>query len=61
MEPVRVIGAPLLLRAVALYEGEWLHFADAYLVAGAETTGVGKVASFGKAISRIPTVEKIEP
>ena len=61
MESVRVIDAPLLLRTVALYQGERLDFADAYLVACAETTGVGKVASFDKAISRIPTVERIEP
>ncbi len=61
MESVRVIDAPLLLRAVALYEGERLDFADSYLVACAETTGVGRVASFDKAISRIPKVERIEP
>jgi predicted nucleic-acid-binding protein len=61
MESVRVIDAPLLLRTVGLYEDERLDFADAYLVACAETTGVGRVASFDKGISRIPTVERIEP
>ena len=61
MESVRVIDAPLLLRTVALYEEARIDFAEAYLVACAEITGVGKVASFDKAISRIPTVERIEP
>lgn len=61
MDSVRVIDAPLLLRTVALYESERLDFADAYLVACAETTGVGQVASFDKAISRIPTIVRIEP
>ena len=61
MESVRVIDAPLLLRAIAVYEGERLDFADAYLVACAETTGVGRVASFDKAISQMPTIERIEP
>ena len=61
MESVRVIDAPLLLRAIALYEGQRLDFADAYLVACAEITGVNRVASLDKAIGRIPTVERIEP
>ena len=61
MESVRVIDTPLLLRTVGLYEDKRLDFADAYLVACAETTGVGRVATFDKGISRIPTVERIEP
>ena len=61
MESVRVIDVPLLLRTVALYEDEQLDFADAYLVACAETTGIGRVASFDNAISRISTVARIEP
>jgi predicted nucleic-acid-binding protein len=61
MESVQVIDAPLLLRAIALYEDQRLDFADAYLVACAEITGVTRVASFDKAIGRIPTVERIEP
>ena len=61
MESVRVIDAPLLLRAIALYEGQRLDFADAYLVACAEITGVNRVASFDKAIGHIPTAERVEP
>jgi predicted nucleic acid-binding protein len=37
-----------------------LDFAEAYLVASAETTGLGVVASFDRAIDRVPTVRRIE-
>jgi predicted nucleic acid-binding protein len=40
---------------------ERLDFADAYLVASTEVTGVGFVASFDQAIGRVPTVERVEP
>src|SRR3954452_9762696 len=51
-----VIDPVLLLRAVEVYELDRLDFADAYLVACAETSGVGVVASFGRAIDRAPSV-----
>ena len=38
-----------------------LDFADASLVAGAETSWVNAVASFDKAIERVPTVRRVEP
>ena len=38
---IRVVDADLLQRAVEVYEVERLYFADAYLVACAERTGVG--------------------
>lgn len=38
-----------------------LIVAEAYLVACAESTGVGRVASFDRAIDRVDTVERIEP
>lgn len=52
---------PPLLRAVEIYEVDGLDFAEAYLVACAETTGVGRVASFDRSISRVATVERVEP
>jgi predicted nucleic acid-binding protein len=58
---VVVVDPPLLLRAVELYEVDRLDFAEAYLVACAESTGVGRVASFDRSIDRIRTVERIEP
>ena len=49
---IRVLDADLLQRAVEVYEQHRLDFADAYLVASAERTGVGVVASFDRAIRR---------
>lgn len=55
------VDAALLLRAIEVYEYDRLDFAEAYLVACAESTGVGSVASFDKSIDRVTTVERIEP
>lgn len=55
------IDPSLLLRAVEIYEIDRLDFADAYLVASAESTGVRRVASFDKAIGRMKTIERVEP
>lgn len=52
---------PLLLRTIEIYQLDRLAFADAYLIASAERTGAGKVVSFDKAISRVGTIERIEP
>ena len=38
------VDPPLLLRAIEVYEIDRIDFAEAYLVACAETTGVGKIA-----------------
>ncbi len=58
---VEVIDASLLLRALELYERERLDFAEAYLVANAEATGVLRVVSFDRAIDRVETVVRLEP
>ncbi|MEX2659142.1 MAG: type II toxin-antitoxin system VapC family toxin [Acidimicrobiales bacterium] len=55
------VDPALLLRAVEVYETDRLDFADAYLVAVAESTGVGRVASFDRSIDRVGTVERVEP
>lgn len=55
------VDTPLLLRAIEVYETDRLDFAEAYLVACAESTGVGRVASFDRAIDRVATVERIAP
>jgi predicted nucleic-acid-binding protein len=60
-ESVVCVDPALLIRAVELYEVDRLDFAEAYLVACAETTGVGRVASFDRSISRVNTVERVEP
>jgi predicted nucleic acid-binding protein len=55
------VDPALLLRAVEVYETDRIDFAEAYLVACAETTGVGMVASFDRSIDRVNTIERIEP
>ncbi len=56
-----VVDRDVLLRAVEVYETDRLDFAEAYLVACAESTGVGRVASFDRSIDRVQTVERVEP
>lgn len=58
---IRVLDADLLQRAIEVYEVHRLDFADAYLVASAERTGVGVIASFDRAIDRVATVRREEP
>ena len=55
------VDPALLLRAIEVYEVERLDFAEAYLVACAESTGIGRVASLDRTIDRVATVERIEP
>ncbi|ORB41974.1 PIN domain-containing protein [Mycobacterium persicum] len=55
------VDSALLRRAIEVYESERIDVAQAYLVARAESTGVGKVASFERSIDRSTTIERIEP
>jgi predicted nucleic acid-binding protein len=59
--PIVVLDPPMLLRALEVYESDRLDFAESYLVAQAERSGVGVVASFDKAIDRVTTVRRVEP
>src|SRR5438876_3807964 len=61
LDSVISVDPALLLRAVEVYETDGIDFAEAYLVACAESTGVNKVASFDRTIDRVGTVERIEP
>lgn len=58
---VAVVDEPLLLRALEVYEVERLDFAEAYLVASAEASGVGAIASFDREVDRLTTVQRVEP
>ena len=60
-DAIVTVDPALLLRAIEVYEIDRLDFADAYLVACAESTGVSSVASFDKSIDRVQTIERIEP
>lgn len=55
------VDPALLLRALEVYETDRLDFAEAYLVACAESTEVGRVVSFDRTIDRVDTVERVEP
>jgi predicted nucleic-acid-binding protein len=61
MDTVVTIDPATLLRSVEVYEVERIDFAEAYLIAQAESTGVGTIASFDKSIDRVKTVTRIEP
>jgi predicted nucleic acid-binding protein len=55
------VDPALLVRAIEVYETDRIDFAEAYLVACAESTGVGRVVSFDRSIERIDTIERVEP
>jgi predicted nucleic-acid-binding protein len=61
MRSMITLNPALLLRAIEVYEVNRLDFAEAYLVACAETAGVGTIASFDEAIDRVTTVTRMEP
>jgi predicted nucleic acid-binding protein len=58
---VKAVDAELLQRAVEVYDVHRLAFAEAYLVACAERSGIGVVASFDRSIDRVGTVRRVEP
>jgi predicted nucleic acid-binding protein len=59
-DSVVCVDPALLLRAAEVYETDRIDFAEAYLVACAESTGVAKIASFDRSLDRVPTVERVE-
>lgn len=60
-EPIQVMNPILLLRSLEVYETHRIDFAEAYLVASAEASGVDNIASFDRSIDRVSTVNRIEP
>ncbi|MGH2769981.1 MAG: PIN domain-containing protein [Actinomycetota bacterium] len=58
---IAVFDHDLLLRSLDLYEGDRLDFAEAYLAAMAELSGVATVASFDRALDRVASVRRMEP
>lgn len=61
MDTVITVDPALLLRAIEVYEIDRIDFAEAYLVAQAESTGIRSIASFDKSIDRVTTAQRIEP
>jgi predicted nucleic acid-binding protein len=60
-ESVVCVDPALLLRAIEVYEIDGVDFAEAYLVASAESTGVGRIASYDRSLDRVRSVERVEP
>ena len=58
---LETVDPVLLLRALEVYELDRLDFAEAYLVAQAEVTGIRVVLSFDRSIDRIDTVTGRQP
>ena len=60
-DSVVCVDPALLLRAVEVYETDRIDFAEAYLVACAESTGVADIASFDRSLDRVGTIRRIDP
>ena len=60
-EAIVCVDPALLLRATEVYENDCLDFAKAYLVASAESSRVGAVASFDRSIDRAHAIQRVEP
>lgn len=58
---VTCVDPALLLRALEVYETDRLDFAEAYLVACAESTDVGSILSFDRSPDRVESVVRMEP
>jgi predicted nucleic-acid-binding protein len=58
---IQTVAPSTLLRALEVYEVDRIDFAEAYLVAQAEATGVNEIVSFDRSIDRIATVSRREP
>ncbi len=56
-----VVDDALLLRALEVYEVDRLDFAEAYLVACAESSQIRTIASFDRSVDRIASIELFEP
>lgn len=58
---ITVVDDVLLLRALEIYEQYRIHFAESYLAACAELSGVGAVASFDRGVDRVTSIRRLEP
>jgi predicted nucleic-acid-binding protein len=58
---IETVGTSVLMRALEVYELDRLDFAEAYLVAQAEATGIGEIVSVDRSIDRVASVTRREP
>ncbi len=55
---IQTIDPSVLLRALEVYELDRVDFAEAYLVAQAEATGINEIISFDRSIEKIKTITR---
>jgi predicted nucleic-acid-binding protein len=60
-DAITVVDQETLLRAIEIYEVDRIDFAEAYLVAVAESADLAQIVSFDRSIDRMGTVRRIEP
>ncbi len=60
-DSVVCVDTAVLLRAAEVYETDRIDFAEAYLVACAESTGVARIASFDRSLDRVLSIQRVEP
>jgi predicted nucleic-acid-binding protein len=58
---IEAVDPELLLRSLEIYERDRLDFAEAYLIAQAEASGVTEILSFDRSIERVESVTRREP
>ena len=58
---LKMVDEAILIRSLEIYELDRLDFAEAYLAAQAEATGVGEVLSFDRSIDRLATIQRRKP
>ena len=51
----------MLIRSLEIYVDHRIDFTEAYLVATAQRADIPEIASFDRAIDRVPTITRIEP
>jgi len=58
---IEALDPTTLLRALEVYELDRVDFAEAYLVAQAEATGIDEILSFDRSIDKINSITRCEP
>ena len=58
---IDTVDPDALLRALEIYEVARIDFAEAYLAAQAEATGVNQILTFDRSVDRIEGVTRLEP
>ena len=61
LRSVVTVDPSLLLRSLEVYEVDHTDFAEAYVVASAESSGINCIVSFDRSIDRVGTIDRIEP